>query len=126
MLDSGMTFVEAYSEAIQIPSNIHISEKIESNIRDLYEGASVSKIFMSLGLFSNDLIALIQAGQQSGRLSYAFIRCAQSLEYNLDHKLKRLTSLLEPALMISMGIIIGSIALSIMLPIYEMSKSLQK
>jgi type II secretory pathway component PulF len=54
------------------------------------------------------------------------LRTAYLLDRELDHGLKRLTALIEPVMMIGVGSIVGSIALSIMMPIYDISKTLQR
>jgi type II secretory pathway component PulF len=68
---------------------------------------------------------LVAAGEASGNLGKALSRAARILDRELDHSLKRLTALIEPAMMLGMGAAVGSIALSIMMPIYDISKALQ-
>jgi type IV pilus assembly protein PilC len=53
-------------------------------------------------------------------------RAALIIDRDIEHALKRLTSLIEPIMMAGMGAVVGAIALSIMMPIYDISKVLQK
>ncbi len=69
---------------------------------------------------------LISAGESSGNLGRSLCRAATMLGRELDHALKRLTAMVEPTMMLGMGSIVGSIALSIMMPIYDISKTLQR
>ncbi len=126
MLESGISLVDSYSEIISISRNEFISRSLAQYKEEINNGVSVSVILTRFSFFPVDMISLINAGEKSGKISYAWKRCSESFNSELDHLLKRFTSLIEPTLMITMGIVIGSIALSIMLPIYEMSKSLQK
>jgi type II secretory pathway component PulF len=58
-------------------------------------------------------------------LGTSLLRAASIIDRDMDHSLKRLTSLIEPVMMVGMGCTVGSIALSIMMPIYDISKVLQ-
>jgi type II secretory pathway component PulF len=68
---------------------------------------------------------LIAAGEMSGKLGPALTRIADIIDKDIDKQLKRMTALVEPILMIGMGGIVGSIAIAIMMPIYDISRSLQ-
>jgi type II secretory pathway component PulF len=69
--------------------------------------------------------SLVAAGEASGHLGQTLTRAAILLDRELDQSLKRLTSLVEPVMMICMGSVVGVIALSIMMPIYDISKAIQ-
>jgi type II secretory pathway component PulF len=71
------------------------------------------------------IVALVSAGELSGTLGASLLRAANILDRDIEHSLKKLTSLIEPLMMIGLGVIVGSIALSIIMPIYDISKVLQ-
>ena len=75
-------------------------------------------------LFPKIMIEMCSIGERTGNLAIMFGHCAKIFEQDIDIFFKRFSALIEPTLMISMGFIVGSIALSIILPIYEITNHL--
>ena len=71
-------------------------------------------------LFPNLLMNLIIVGERTGSLQEILITFADFYDEEVDNTLKELTSFLEPVLLLIMGLMIGSIAVSIILPIYQL------
>ena len=65
-------------------------------------------------------------GEKTGGLGPMLGHCGRIFEQDIDNSLKRFSSLVEPILMVFMGLIVGSIALSIILPVYEITNHLSK
>lgn len=76
--------------------------------------------------FPRDVAGIIHVGEMSGRLGDSLVRSAECVDRDVEHILRRATSLIEPIMMIAMGIVVGCIALSIMMPIYDISRVMQK
>ena len=71
-------------------------------------------------LFPKMLISLISVGERTGSLQNILSTFADFYEEEVDTSLKELTSLLEPVLLLIMGLMVGAIAVSIILPIYQL------
>jgi type IV pilus assembly protein PilC len=123
LTESGMAADLAYEKAIAAISLIPLRRRLEVTRQDVTRGGSFGAIFAK-GMPSY-IAPLISAGEASGNLTSAFSRVAGMLDRELDHSLKRMTALIEPIMMIGMGCTVGAIALSIMMPIYDISKTLQ-
>ena len=65
---------------------------------------------------------MVAAGERSGRLSEVLETTADATEEDLDAVVKRATSLIEPAMIVTLGLLIGFIALAMLLPIFGMSQ----
>jgi type II secretory pathway component PulF len=76
--------------------------------------------------FDDVFVNLLEIGEKTGSLQKNLFYLADYYESDLDARLKNLMTILEPVLLIFMGIIVGFIALSIVIPIYELSDKLQK
>lgn len=127
LVDSGVSAAESYKSAALGVALIPIRQGLESYAQSLTHGSNMASIFRKKELGMAPFIpALISAGEASGTLGISCIRAADILDRNLDHSLKRITSLIEPLMMIFMGCTVGAIALSIMMPIYDISKVLQR
>jgi type IV pilus assembly protein PilC len=100
-------FREMYKESVQ---GINFSSSLNKN----------KKFFPRL------LIDMISLGERTGSLSTMFGHCSKIFEQDMDNFLKKFSSLIEPILMVFMGLIVGSVALSIILPVYEITNHLTK
>ncbi len=125
MIESGMSITEAYSKTISTISLLPLSKRFSSQTVEIGRGVSLSLALSEISIASY-ITSLISAGEASGTLGSSMIRVATIIDRNIEHMLKRLTSLVEPIMMAGMGCIVGAIALSIMMPIYDISRVLQK
>ncbi len=127
MVESGLSVSLAYTNTISGVSLIPLKNKLSRNSAALDGGTSLSTVAGSSGVrFPSYISALISAGESSGTLGTSLLRGADIIDRDLEHLLKKLTSLIEPIMMAGMGCVVGAIALSIMMPIYDISRVLQK
>lgn len=75
-------------------------------------------------LFPDVLPQIVSVGERSGNLSNSLIYLSELYEAQVDDFTKNLSSLIEPALMIIMGVLVGFIAISIITPIYSITQNL--
>jgi type II secretory pathway component PulF len=103
--------------------------------KDIFEKMyvdSVSGVSLSISLskyklyFPIIMIDMVNLGERTGNLGVMLGHCSKIFEQDIDNALKRFTSLIEPVLMVLMGLIVGSIALSIILPVYEITNHISK
>lgn len=124
LVDSGVNLQKAYAGSVGtlglLPLRARLAEMDEAIGRGLPLGKALSSRTISPFVGS-----LILAGESSGNLAPSILRTASILDREMEYSLKQITSLIEPVLMILLGLIVGGIALSIMMPIYDISKVLQ-
>ncbi len=77
-------------------------------------------------VFMQTMVDMCAIGERTGNLALMLSHCSRIFEQDLDLLFKRFSALIEPVLMIIMGLIVGSIALSIILPVYEITNHLTK
>ncbi len=125
LIESGVSVYDAYTKTIKTVSLIPLSVLLNDHSVNVESGISLSKIFANKRnpAFVSSLIG---AGEVSGTLGKSIIRTGLILDKEIDLFLKRMTALIEPIMMVGMGLIVGTIALSIMVPIYNISSSLQR
>lgn len=121
MLTSGMSFVSAL-HTIGSHSRLYQNALREVGVH-IHEGERLS-VAMSRypHLFPHTFIELIVAGESTGSLSTSLQTCAEICEEELDEHTRTLTTLIEPVLMITMGLLVGFIAMAIITPIYSMTE----
>ncbi len=125
LLESGVLVNRAYASTVDTISLLPLKVYMSSHSIHIQGGATMSSVFLN-DLFPVYISALVSAGESSGTLATSCMHSAHMIDRDMQHKLKWLTSLIEPLMMVGMGLIIGAIALSILMPIYDISRVLQK
>lgn len=116
-------------EAITITSDTSTSLVYRKQLKDLHlsvtRGGSLAKFFeKDTKLFPTMLSQMVAVGETTGNLSETLLYLAEMYESELDDQTKRLSSIVEPAMMLFMGLLVGIIAVSIITPIYEVTQHL--
>ena len=92
-----------------------------NSYKDLEEGSSFGKSLARSEVFPKFMTSLIIVGEESGRLDEALGEIASTYERDTDEAVKVMTSLLEPILILVMGLIVGFIVVAMLLPIFEIN-----
>lgn len=121
LIGSGLSVIDSLEISSQSMSNSNYTKAISSVIEDIKSGVTISESLSKYPkLFPNLLVSLITVGERTGSLEEILINFSDFYEEEVDNQLKELTSFLEPVLLLIMGLMIGSIAISIILPIYQL------
>ncbi len=121
LLGSGISAIEALDLSSQSIGNQIYTKAISSVSVDVQNGMPISKALEKFpALFPRLLISLIIVGERTGTLHEILGTFADFFEEEVDNKLKDLTVILEPILLLIMGLLVGAIAVSIILPIYQL------
>jgi type IV pilus assembly protein PilC len=83
----------------------------------------MSPTLLQAAFIPRNISAMFNAGERSGRLPEVLERIAAFAEEELDAAIKTVTGMIEPLMIIFMGVVVGGIAASILLPIFRMSQS---
>ena len=121
LISSGISFIEALELTADSVGNEYYRKAILGSVEQVKNGISFSKTFSDhLDIFPRSLISLIAVGEKTGTMDNILKTFADFYDEEVDDTLKDLTTFLEPVLLMAMGLIIGAIALSILLPIYQL------
>ena len=103
-------------------------KKVWGNALDeIMKGVSISDYMRKNNNFFPKLIPeMLSIGERTGTLGVMFKNVSRVYEDELDSFIKQISSFIEPILMIFMGIMVGGVALSIILPIYEITNHLSR
>lgn len=117
------------SEALVITANSsrnQIFKNLISQARaEVENGRKLSEALSESGFFPTETLQMLRVGENSGQLDEMLISTANFLAKGREHFIKRLTTLLEPALTLSVGVVVGFIVLAVFLPLVNMISSLQ-
>ncbi|OGW36720.1 MAG: hypothetical protein A2Y97_01410 [Nitrospirae bacterium RBG_13_39_12] len=119
LLEGGLPVLRALELAAKSIGNRVLELKVIDAGRKVAEGARLSA---SLEDFPPVLLQLIATGERSGRMVEVLKNAADSYEEEFSRKMQKTLSLLEPALILFMGIIVGFIVLAVLLPIFQLNQ----
>lgn len=117
---SGVPVLEALAVVESTVSNVVVENMISNTRTAISQGQSLTEPFKASGLFAPMVIQLINTGERTGRLDQMFEQIADFYEPEIEFTVRNLTSLLEPVMLLVMGLIVAFIALSVLLPIFNM------
>jgi len=122
LLDAGVPLFTALGIVKNILNNTILSEVIEDAAVELEKGKSLSDILRGSKWFTPMLVQMIAVGEQSGALEKMLEKAAESYEKEIESKILALTSMIEPVMILTMGLVVSFIVISILLPIFEMNQ----
>jgi general secretion pathway protein F len=122
LLQSGVPLLSSMEIVRNVVNNILIGEAISKASRDVEEGKGLSGPLTQSGIFPPLVTEMIAVGEQSGTLEKMLNRVATAYETEAQADIMVLTSLLEPLMILVMGLVVGFIVISILLPIFEMNQ----
>jgi general secretion pathway protein F len=102
--------------------NVLIADIIEKVSQEVGKGQGLGSALAESNIFPDLSIQMIQVGEQSGALEAMLEKIANVFENEVETSVMSITSLLEPVMILIMGIVVGFIVLSICLPIFEMNQ----
>jgi type IV pilus assembly protein PilC len=125
LVSSGCPFIEAIGECSAFIGLIPYRTALSQAIKEMQTGSSFSSVMVRYPrLFPNLAVDSIAIGERTGNMEAIFPQMSLYYARELQSALTGFSKLIEPALMIAVGIIVGAAALSIVLPIYEISQHL--
>ena len=125
LIAANVPMLKALQSARGTLGNLVLRAAIDSTEVRLREGTSLARALASQGVFSPILIHLIRSGEASGQLAEMLRYGAENAEFESEQKTKILTSLLEPLLILIMGLIVLGIVMAVMQPILEMNSGVR-
>ena len=122
LLQSGVSILPALNLVKEISQNRAVSRAIGAIHDRLREGKGISKSLVETGVFPPLAVHMIGVGEETGRLDEMLVRVAETYEENVQNALKRFVSLLEPAVILIMGGLVGFIVISMLLAIFSINE----
>ena len=119
---SGVPLMAGLTAAAGVVNNLPMRQALDDAAKMVREGVSLSRALSVSGYFPPLLVHLIASGEASGQLDVMLERAAAQQEQEVGNYTAILTSLLEPLLILTMGIVVLLIVLAILMPIIDMNQ----
>jgi len=120
LVSSNTSIPDSFDLIEDIMTNSLAKEKMRSIRSQIKEGKSLTDAITETGFFPDTIIQMVKAGEESGELDNLLASAAQFYEENLILKIELLSSMLQPVLIIIIGIFIAVIIISIFLPVFQL------
>ena len=122
LLASGVPLITSMDIVQAVVNNSVLSKVLEDAKERVREGDALSEPLRRSGMFPSMVIQMITVGEKSGELEEMLSKVSEVFDNEVDTTVAGLTALLEPAMILVMGVIVLFVVLSILLPIFEMSQ----
>lgn len=123
VLQSGVPMLEALDLAGAVAANVYF-ERLWRHVADhVTQGGQVCEALARDPLFPRSLTQMVAAGEQTGKLGQVLERASAYYEQEVETAVKAATSLIEPLMIVVMGIVVGGIAMALLLPVFTLSRS---
>ena len=120
MLQSGVPMLRSLDAAKQTMGNVILQGVIDDAKKAVTEGESLAATLKKSGQFPSTMIHMTAVGEKAGQLEQMLGRVADAYESEIDTKLSRFIALLEPLMLLGMGIVVAFIVISILQPIMDL------
>ena len=121
LLESGIALDQALRSAQAVLSNEVLKHEVSRIIRELTDGSSLTGALKDSVYFPPSIVGVVAVGEAAGTLDQGLHKLADSYERDIQQKMKTLTSLLEPVLILIMGSLVGFIVMAMLLPIFQIN-----
>ena len=125
VLTAGTPLIESVRIASGTLNNLFLRDKLILVVRRITEGLGFSEALDETEAFPHLAIRMIAAGESGGELEQVLLDAADFYDDEVDVKLTVISSTIEPALMIIMGLLIGFIVLAMYMPIFQLAGTIQ-
>jgi type IV pilus assembly protein PilC len=122
LIRSGVPILEVLSIVANTVGNVVMEKAIRVAMTDIEKGDGISNALAKHPVFPVMIIRMMTAGEQTGKIDVMLERIADFLDEEIETTLSGLTSLIEPLLIVFLGVVVGGIVIAMFLPIFKMSE----
>jgi type IV pilus assembly protein PilC len=118
MVNAGVALPEAMTIAGESVRNVVFTEKLDAARREMLNGGGLAAPMARTGLFPGVAAQMMRVGEDTGTLDHQLEVTASYYERELDYKIKKFTTIFEPAVIVVMGAVVGFVAIALVSAMY--------
>lgn len=121
VLGSGIPIIESLRMSIGTLNNLYMEKKLFEAVKFVEEGGRLSTAFERADIMPSLALRMLGVGEATGALEDMLVDIADYLEEELEERMHLLTTAIEPAIMLIMGVVIGGIIIAMYLPVFKIA-----
>ena len=123
LISSGIPIIDSIESSAEITNNSLVVENMKGVIDNIKKGSPLSSELKKMEIFPPMMLSMIKIGEDSGSLDTMLTKTSEFYEEELEEAVKRMSSMMEPAMIILLGGVVATVLLSIYLPMFQLSTS---
>ena len=120
LLEAQVSLVDALGVTMRIATNGGIRNQIGSVIKRVRQGHTISAPLVDSELFPPMVVQMIAVGEETSELDRMLLKVADYYEEEIDSKVETLSSVMEPVIVLFLGLVVGAILISMYLPMFDL------
>ena len=120
LIESGVSIIDSLEVVSKIMTNQIIANRVIEARESISEGESIADPLSVNDTFPKMVLQMIRVGEETGALARMLEKVTYFYDREVEHKIQSIVSLIEPALIVTLGLVVGGIVISIMLPMFKM------
>lgn len=120
LISSGMPLLQSIEIVGRVVGNKVIQDRLEIAVEDIRKGVSLSRTIAEVRVFPPMVDSMIRIGEESGALDDILYKTADFYDDEVEVALQRMTTLMEPLMLVVMALVIGFIVIAMALPMFDM------
>lgn len=121
LISSGIPIIQAIESSAQVTNNVFIQKNMTYAVDNIKKGSPMSVELKKLEIFPPMMISMLKIGEESGSIDSMLQKTSDFFEEELEEAIKRMTSMMEPLIIIIVGGIVAVVLLSIYMPMFDLS-----
>lgn len=121
LIRSGVPILEVMNIVGETSGNVEVEKAIKSVAADVEKGDSLAAAMMRQTIFPPVMLRMVSAGEATGKIDSMLEKMADFWDEEIEAMLNALTSLIEPFLIVFLGVVVGGIVIAMFLPIFKLS-----
>jgi len=124
LLASGMTLLQALEIVIKVVGNRVVMDGLNITKEDIRKGMNLSQSLRKVSALPPMVYSMIGIGEESGTMEKMLEKCAEYYDDEVENSIQKLVGMMEPILIIIMGVVVGFIIVAMILPIFDIYGSI--
>ncbi|MDR1542660.1 MAG: type II secretion system F family protein [Clostridiales bacterium] len=125
LLSSGVSIIKALESATEITNNVIVMKDMSGVINNVKKGVALSALLKRVQTFPPMMVSMLSIGEETGAIDDMLSKTADFYDDELEVALSKLVALLEPLMIVVMGVGIGGIVIAMYLPMFDMFNNIQ-
>ena len=125
LVASGVPIMQSLEVVAKAIDNVQVAKAVEAVRSSIREGESIAIPLQASGMFPPMVVQMVKVGEETGSLETMLTKVADFYDAEIEATVASLTSILEPILIVGMGVVIGAMLISLYLPIFNLALSVK-